>query len=213
MDAKLRGVNPRPNSSVIQNLLKPIDKKVEVSAVMDKEQAVVMTGFRVPGMRDPQRYPLQVLSSVFSGPSGRLYNKIRTQQGMAYTLGVFGMTGMDVGSFIFYAASLPEHTDTITESIFAQIESVSQGDITAAEIDSAKNLLLSQYHIELQTAGAFAQKMALDELYGLGFQYYLRYPDIINNITRDDVIQSSNLYLAPGSCVVSKILPKRSVAE
>ncbi|MFA5370097.1 MAG: pitrilysin family protein [Candidatus Omnitrophota bacterium] len=209
IESRLRGVNFRTGPDRRKNTLKPLDKKIEISGSMDKEQSVVMAGFRAPGITEPQRYPLQVLSSVFSGPAGRLYNNVRNQQGAAYTIGVFGMTGIDTGSFIFYAASSAQHLDAINESIFAQIEAVNLGDITQEEIDSAKNALLSQYYVELQTAGVFAQKIALDELYGLGFQHYLLYPAIINNIKRDDVIQLSNIYLTPAACVVSKILPEK----
>ena len=210
IDSRLRGIKNKSGTSINRPKMPPLKERIDVINTLDKKQAVVMAGFRSPEITNPERYPLQVLSSVFSGTAGRLYDKIRQQKGQAYTLGVFGMAGIDAGSFIFYAASFAENIDSVTEDIFSQIELVNQGDITEEEIDSAKKNLVAQYQISLQTAGAFAQKIALDELYGLGFQHYLLYPDIIEKISRNEVIQLSNKYLISSACVVSKTLPDKN---
>ena len=209
MDSRLRGIKGKIGIRINRPKMLPLKERIDLINTLNKNQAVVMAGFRSPEITNPERYPLQVLSSVFSGSAGRLYDKIRQQKGQAYTLGVFGMTGIDAGSFIFYAASSAENIDSVTEDIFSQIKLVNQGDITEEEINSAKKSLISQYQIGLQTASAFAQKIALDELYGLGFEHYLLYSDIIGNISREEVMQLSNKYLTPGACVVSKTLPDK----
>jgi zinc protease len=208
IDSRLRGIKDDARVDGIQApAVPPLNERIDVINTLDKKQAAAMAGFRIPGVTSPERYPLQVLSSIFSGASGRLYDKIRQQKGMAYTLGVFGMAGIDIGSFIFYAASKEGDIDSVIEDIFSQIELVNRGDVTDEEIASAKRSLIAQYHIGLQTAGDFAQKIALDELYGMGFQHYLLYPGIIEKISKNDVIQLSNKYLMPGACVVSKTVP------
>jgi len=188
--------------------LRPIAKRIEIIDKMDKRESVLMAGFRSAGMTNPDRYPLQILSSLFSGGAGRLYANIRQKKGMAYTLGVFGMTGIDTGSFIFYAATKFENIDSVKDDIFKEIESVSEAKITEEEIDSAKRSLIAKHQIGLQAAGAFALKTALDELYGLGFNNYLIYPGIIGRISKEEIIQIANRYLTPGSCVVSITVPE-----
>jgi zinc protease len=208
MDSRLRGIKSRKISYADSKGLAPLNERIELVNTLNKEQAVVMAGFRSPGITSLERYPLQILSSIFSGAAGRLFDKIRQQKGLAYTVGVFGMTGVDTGSFIFYAATSADKIDSVTDDIFSQIALVSQGDISDEEISSAKKNLISQYQIGLQTASAFAQKIALDELYGLGFEHYLLYPSIIESISREEVIQLSNRYLTSDACVVSKTLPQ-----
>jgi zinc protease len=209
MNSRFRGIKDKDMIKIKRPKMPPLNERVDMVNTLDKEQAVVMAGFRSPGIADMERYPLQILSSVFSGAAGRLFDRIRQQKGLAYAVGVFGMTGLDTGSFIFYAAASKDDIDSITDDIFLQIGLINQGDITDEEISSAKKNLISQYQIGLQTTSAFAQKTALDELYDLGFEHYLLYSDIIEAISREEVIQLSNKYLTPGACVVSKTLPEK----
>jgi zinc protease len=208
IESRLRGIGNKtfPKPGMLKSA--QLEGRIDVTSIMDKEQAVVMAGFKTPGVTCKQRYPLQVLSSIFQGSGGRLFENIRQDKGLAYTLGVFGMAGMDEGSFIFYAAVSPDNVDTVTEKIMNEINSVNSGNIIADDITAAKKSLISQYHTGLQTAGEFAQKTALDELYGLGYDNYLSYPETIQSITLNDVISLSNKYLNPALCVVSKTIPK-----
>ncbi len=208
-NAKLKGLKrkrPLPEKNI--DFPAP-ESRIDVEQRIDKSQAVVMAGFKSAGITSPDRYPLQILSSVYSGSGGRLYRNIRDEEGMAYTLGTFGMSGLGAGSFIFYAATAPENTEYVTAEIFRQIAQVNSGGLTEEEIDSAKKSLIAQYQIGLQTAGAFAFKVALDELYGLGYDYYMLYPETIGKISRETVTQVSNRYFTPNSCVVSVTLPEK----
>ena len=201
------GIRKRQEPPVKDITLDKIDKRIELRRKMDKEQSVLMVGFRSVGLQDPDRYPLQVLASIFSGPAGRLFTNIRQQKGLAYTTGVFGMVGIDEGSFIFYAATSAENIDLAKEEIFAQIREVCEGKVSDEEISSAKISLISSDRIGLQDTGAFAMEMALDELYGLGFENYKDYPAKIDKITRQDVIQAANKYFTVDNCVVSITVP------
>ena len=180
----------------------------EINSTVDKEQSVIMIGFQSAGASNPDRYPLQILSSIFSGSGGRLFQNIRDKKALAYTLGAFGMTGIDTGSFIFYAAAKEDDIDSVRSEIFSQIEAVNSGDITEEEIDSAKKSLIAKYQIGLQSTGAFALKVALDELFGLGYDNYILYPGIIGKISREEVTQIANSYFTTKACAVSITTPK-----
>ena len=206
--SKFKGLKRRRPPANDRLELLTLDGREEVKESMDKQQAVVMAGFRSAGVVNSDRYPLQILSSIYSGSSGRLYENIRDEKGMAYTLGTFGMTGMGTGSFIFYAATALENIKYATDEIFSQIDAVNKGGITEEELDSAKKSLIAQYQIGLQPAGAFALKVALDELYGLGHNHYLLYPETIGKISKEAVTQISNKYFNPNACVVSTTVPK-----
>ncbi len=208
INSKLKGLKRKRSPAIKKLKLSLLDSREEVEKSMDKQQAVVMAGFRSAGVVSPDRYPLQILSSIYSGSSGRLYKNIRDEKGMAYTLGTFGMAGIDTGSFIFYAATTLENIGYVTDEIFSQIGAVNKGGITEEEVDSAKKSMIAQYQIGLQSAGAFALKVALDELYGLGRNHYLLYPETIGKISKEEVTQISNKYFIPTSCVISTTVPE-----
>ena len=118
------------------------------------------------------------------------------------------MTGIDTGSFIFYAAVKADDIDSVKSEIFSQIEAVNSGDITEEEIDSAKKSLIAKYQIGLQSTEAFGLKISLDELLGLGYDNYILYPGIIGKISREEVTQIANSYLTTKACAVSITTPK-----
>ncbi len=161
---------------------------------MDKRQAVVMIGFKGSSLYNEDRFPLQLLSSLFSGGSGRLYSQIRQKEGLAYTLGTFGMVGLDTGAFIFYAATTPQNANHVKTSIISQIQQISAGKITEEEISAAKKSLVTKYQLSIQSNGGFALQTGLDELYGLGYDYHIHYPDVINSISKKDLIIAAKKY-------------------
>jgi zinc protease len=207
--SKFNGIKNRLAPAVKDIKPAAIPDRIEIKNVMDKEQAVVMVGFRSAGLSNPDRYPLQILSSIFSGGSGRLYTNIRQDKAMAYTLGTFGMIGIDAGSFIFYAATRPEDLDSVKDEIIKQIKRVCDGDITDEEISSAKKSLVAKHRLNQQSVGTFAAETALDELYGLGYDNYARYPENISKVSREELIQAANKYFTLKNCVISTTVPKK----
>lgn len=208
ISSRFKGIKKKSPPGINEAGLAKIAERIEIKEKMDKEQAVVMIGFRSVGINHLDRYPLQILSSIFSGGAGRLYANIRQKKGLAYTLGTFGMTGIDTGSFIFYAATAPENVDEVKDEIIAQIGQVNEGALSEEEIDSAKKSLISKHQIGLQTAGAFALKTALDELYGLDFDNYLDYPGDIGKVSKEEIIQVANKYFTLKNCIVSITVPE-----
>ncbi len=187
--------------------LKKITSHKEIVERMKKKQAVVMIGFRGAGIYNNDRYPLQVLSSLFSGGAGRLYLQIRQKESLAYTLGTFGMTGLDTGAFVFYAATVPQSVDHVKMSMLSQIKQVREGKITENEIVAAKKSLITKHELELQSNGGFAMKTALDELYGLGYDYYLRYADLTNAVSAHDLVSVAKKYFDENKAVAVVVKP------
>jgi len=208
VNSRLRGIKKGAPVKDGESELTPIEKHVEIEKRMEKEQAIVMIGFRSAGLTSLDKYPLKIISSVFSGAAGRLFANIRQKKALAYTVGAFGMTGIDTGSFIYYAATKKDKIDLVRDEILKDIKKFCKGDLTDDDINSAKKSLITQHQLSLQTAGSFALKIALDELYGLGFNSYQAFPKIINNLTRKDILQIANRYFNTEGYVVSITAPK-----
>ena len=56
---------------------------------------------------------------------------------------------------------------------------------------------MGNQRIALQTNAALSHQTALDELYGLGYDNYLKYAKMIDSITNSDIIEVSRKYLKP----------------
>jgi zinc protease len=62
-------------------------------------------------------------------------------------------------------------------------------------VERAKRYLIGNFEIGLQTNGAQASQMSLDELYGLGFDHTEKYAKAIERVSKEDVQRVAREYL------------------
>ncbi|MEE9499819.1 MAG: pitrilysin family protein [Candidatus Omnitrophota bacterium] len=167
----------------------------EVAYDMPREQSLILVGFRGATLKSRDRFYLNVLSSVLSGENGRLYQSIRNELGLSYALGTFSTPGVDSGFFASYVATDQAHLEQARNILLKELEGVRAGKISEVEIDLAKTALIGRHKIALQSYKALAYKMALDELYGIGYDAYEDYPQSVSDVTRVNVVKASKKYI------------------
>jgi len=74
-------------------------------------------------------------------------------------------------------------------------------------VGRAKKYLVGNFEIGLQTNGAQANQMSLDELYGLGFDHFQKFSQEIQKVTRDEVNRVSKEYFNLEAYVLAVIRP------
>lgn len=176
--------------------------KSPVPISMRREQSVAVVGFRGVTVDDPARHALSLLSSVLSGQSGRLYKRIRNEFGLAYTLGAFSVPGIDAGLAAAYVATDKTNIERAKEILLEELK----GGVSKKELALAKASLVGRHRISLQSKGTLAYRMALDELYGLGYNNYLEYEKDIRSVTRDDIESAAKKYMDAEKSVVVTIV-------
>jgi zinc protease len=102
---------------------------------------------------------------------------------------------LEPGAFITYARSTPENIQQVTDIIFANIEKVKRGDFTDEEIEKAKQVCIIADALSRQTNSEIAMDAALNELYGLGYDFSEKYPDRIKQVTAEEVKRVAGTYL------------------
>lgn len=184
-------------------------QKLKEAAIPDsKEQTVMMFGF--PGVKftSPERYSLEVLDSLLTSMSGRLYQKIREELGEAYTLGGGSIPGIERGFYYLYVSTTWENLEKTKEIVLREIKDLQTNYVNDKELSSAKAYLCGVQKANLETNSALALKSGLDELYGLGFDHYKLYQKKINSITREDIKQTAKAYLNTDTMAVVTVKPK-----
>ena len=165
------------------------------SLTLPKEQSVLMLGFRGTRVSAPDRYTLDVLTTVLSGMSGRLFQAVRERQGLSYTLGAVNVPGWDPGYLVVYAATRPNERDVVLTTIHQQLQDVVEHAISEEELAQAKQYLIGMHRLELQHLSSLAKRCALDELYGLGANAWTQYEQRINAVTIPMVQEVAARYL------------------
>ncbi|MBI2104613.1 MAG: insulinase family protein [Candidatus Omnitrophica bacterium] len=173
----------------------PLEDVREAARAMEKEQALIMLGFRGSTYAADDRYALDLLTAVLSGMSGRLFQAVREQHGLSYTLGAVHVPGWDPGYLLVYAATRPEETARVQAALRDQLALAAAKGVDAEELEQAKRYLIGQHRMELQHLIGLAKRSALDELYGIGYDAWRSYEDKINALTVPVVNEAAARYL------------------
>jgi predicted Zn-dependent peptidase len=101
----------------------------------DVAQNHLCVGFPGPGIHDERRYVYNMLSSILGGGStSRLFDTIREQEGLAYSIYTFHSSYWDSGMMGLYAAVAPENLDKTIALSFAELKRVCQEPLSEVEI-------------------------------------------------------------------------------
>lgn len=168
----------------------------------NKEQVHVIIGFLGTTLTSHDRYTIEIIETILSGQSGRLFTELRDKQGLAYSLSAFSLFGIDTGSFGIYIGTSPDKKDDAIKSLWKELYLIQEEAPTDEELAKAKNLLISHYELGLQTHGSQAMEMGLNETYNLGQQYGNRYIEEISKVDAKKVLEVARKYIQPDHYVM-----------
>ena len=121
------------------------DRRVERSL----EQLHIVLGFEGIGYRDPDYYALGVLSALYGGGmSSRLFQKIREERGLAYSVYSFIQSYADGGLFGVYAGTSSEEVGQVADIVAEELkhlpERVTEVEIARARAQMRADLLMGR---------------------------------------------------------------------
>jgi len=191
----------------------PLRKKRETEMSKKKEQAHFVLGFLGASFQHEDSRALEVLGAALSGQGGRLFHELRDRKSLAYALNFIAQPNLDPGFIGIYMGTHPAKLETAIEAVLRELKKVKEEGLTGEEVDRAKKYLIGNFEIGLQTNSAQANQMSLDELYGLGFDHYEKYPREIEEVTKEDVDRVAKKYLNLESYAVAVIRPPQGKKE
>jgi predicted Zn-dependent peptidase len=137
-------------------------------AVLERptEQAHVVLGMRSLRRDDPDRYALTVLNQVFGGGmSSRLFQDVREQRGLAYSVFSYRAAFEETGALAIYAGTSPERVPELLEVVDAQLgRLVADGGVTDRELEAAKGHLTGSLALSLESSNSRMHRLGRSEL-------------------------------------------------
>jgi predicted Zn-dependent peptidase len=122
--------------------------------------------------RYPQRAALNISSTAFGGSFGSMLNQeLRVKAGLSYDASASFTRGTVAGEFAISSFTQTENTARAVELALATLARLRHDGLEAERIDSARNYLLGQYPLALETATDWAVAFAELDLYGLPESY------------------------------------------
>jgi len=129
------------------------------------EQAHLIIAAPWPTARSNDRYAASLLASVIGGgTSSRLWQRIREERGLAYSVGAGGSTFSDVGVFTIYAGTSPEHLDEVLDLSLQELRRVVHESVSTAELKLAKDQAVSSILLGLESSSSRASALARQEI-------------------------------------------------
>ena len=129
------------------------------------EQAHLIIAAPWPTARSESRYAASLLASVIGGgTSSRLWQRIREERGLAYSVGAGGSTFSDVGVFTIYAGTSPEHLDEVLDLSLQELRRVVNESVSSAELKLAKEQAISSILLGLESSSSRASALARQEI-------------------------------------------------
>jgi predicted Zn-dependent peptidase len=126
----------------------------------DEEQVHLVLGFPGQPFRDGAHYPLQVFSSVLGGGlSSRLFQEVREQRGLAYSIDAFHWPFSDCGVFGISAGTAPEDASELIDVALGCLRQAAE-DVTEVEVARARAQMKVGLLASLESPGGKLEQMA-----------------------------------------------------
>ena len=163
---------------------------------MQTETAWILLGWQVDGVLNKKDYAaLQIIDSMLgSGMSSRLFKSLREQEGLAYQLGSGYSPNVLRGSFMLYIGTNPETLEKAKVGLFNEINKLKTQYVGDKELKDAKEKLIGNYIIGLETNLDKASNIGWYEASTRGYEFKEDYQNLINSITDADIIEVANKY-------------------
>ena len=119
------------------------------------EQAHILYGARSVSRFDEGRWALSVLNHVLGGGlSSRLFQKVREQRGLAYSVWSERAAYEDTGSLAVVVGTAPEHVDEVLRIVEDELDLLANKGVTERELAVAKGNLRAEMLLSGEDSGA-----------------------------------------------------------
>jgi len=121
----------------------------------ESEQAHLVVGVRAPERRSPDRFACSLLNhSLGGGISSRLFQKIREERGLAYSVASDRVAYADAGLLAVSVGTAPERSKEVLDLVIAELDALADEGVTASELQVAKGSLRADTLLGLEDSGS-----------------------------------------------------------
>ena len=166
-------------------------------------QSNILIGHLGGEFTDPEYPILSVLNGLLNGFGGRLFQELRSRQGLAYSVyGVWSPRYDYSGLFIAGGQTRSEATVDLIESLLAEIQRVRVAPISGAELEYAKNSILNSFVFEFEQPTQTLFRLMSYEYYGYPKDFIFKYQEGVQKTSRADILRVAQTHLKPEDIVI-----------
>ncbi len=179
-------------------------------SVEGKTQSDIVLGWTGLARNDPDYMKARLANTILGvfGMMGRLGDHVRDTQGLAYYVYSRLEAGLGVGPWLVTAGVNPANVEQAIDGILYQVRRLRDEPVPADELADTQSFLTGSMPLRLETNEGIANTLLDIERYGLGFDYLLRFPEMVNAVTVDEIQEMAGKYLDPDLCALAVAGPE-----
>ena len=152
------------------------------------EQAHLAVAFPAFDRDDDDRYALSVVDHVLGGGmSSRLFQEIREQRGLAYSVYSYRSLFQGTGALAVYAGTSPARAHEVLDLIHAEVDRLADGGLTERELAMTKTHLRGSLALALEDSGARMSRVGRSQLIHGHVPTLQSMEERLDAVTLDDV--------------------------
>jgi len=170
--------------------------RISTKRIKDLKAAWLVMGWRTSGLNNiKDTVTLQVIDTILgSGMSSRLFGNIREQEGLAYQIGSSFSAKMLSGALTVYMGTNPANVEIAKKKLMDEVYRFKSEFVSDKELQAAKDRLLGEYVISLETNSRKAFALGWYEMSGRGFKLEDEYKKLVKSVTASDIVEVANKY-------------------
>ncbi len=131
----------------------------------DLEQVHFVFAVPTVSARDERRYAADLLANVLGGgTSSRLWQKVREERGLTYSIGAGAVMFRDCGFLSISGSASPEHLGEITDIVIAEMKALVESDVLEDELQLQKDQERAAILLALEDSASRAASLAQSEM-------------------------------------------------
>ena len=190
-----------PALPAIAPLIQTIRKHVPLAG---KSQNDLVIGTLGPKRCAPDYLAASLGNSVLGqfGMMGRIGEVVREQAGLAYYASTSLNAWIESGSWEVSAGVNPANTQRAIDLIRSEIERFVREPVSAEELENSQANYIGRLPLSLESNAGVAGAILNLERFQLGLDYYLRYPERVQRVTVEAVLEAAQHYLDPDKLAI-----------
>ena len=189
---------------------KPPTKTVQQHLpIPGKSQADIVMGTYGPLRNAPEYMAASLGNNILGqfGLMGRIGDVVREQSGLAYYAYSSLSAGIGPGAWYVSAGVNSSNVEKAVALITQELKRYVDEGITAEELADSQANFVGRLPLSLESNGGVAGSLLNIERFNLGLDYYRRYPDMVKEVTVEDVRETARKYIDPERLVIATAGP------
>jgi zinc protease len=180
-----------------------------ISAKKEAQLPFLVLGYRIPNLRHPDSYVLEVINAILSGgKSSRFYQKLVLEKQLALEAdSENSFLSKDPALFYVYATPLPgKQVGELEKALEEEIERLQKEPVEKRELEKVKNQLESSFIYSQDSLIFQAMLLARYEI-AQSWKVIDQYLPLIQRVTPEDIQRVARQYLIPDNRTVGTLIP------